>query len=77
MGNFRTLNHSLNYSDNVFITFVMWFLIFQQLSEVQRKAAEAMEANEDAKEQARQAFIDELMRRQELNGTFEDTAGEV
>lgn len=40
-----------------------------------QEALEQMRQNEGQKEQMRQRFIDELMRRQEVSGTFEDATG--
>ena len=40
-----------------------------------QEALEQMRNNEDQKEAMRQRFIAELMRRQEVSGTFEDATG--
>ncbi|KAK2169415.1 hypothetical protein LSH36_10g09004 [Paralvinella palmiformis] len=49
----------------------------QKAEEKARKLQEKLENNEELKAQLRMKFIDELMRRQEVSGTFEETQGTV
>lgn len=49
----------------------------QKAEEKARKLQEKLENNEELKAQLRTKFIDELMRRQEVSGTFEETQGTV
>lgn len=47
----------------------------QKTAELARVAAEKLNQDDGLKDKMRNLFIDELMRRQELSGTFEVTEG--
>ena len=49
----------------------------RKAEEKARQLQEKLESNENLKEELHTRFIDELMRRQEVSGTFEQTQGVV